>query len=159
MLEIKLLILLAIANGSPILAAKLFGKRGRKPIDNGYTLSDGNPLFGRSKTWRGLISSIIATTLFAVLMGLSWRAGFVFGVFTMAGDLLSSFIKRRLGKPASSQSLLLDQVPETFLPLIAGAFILDYQWPSILLCGLIFVVLAMTLSPLLYRVGLRKKPY
>jgi CDP-2,3-bis-(O-geranylgeranyl)-sn-glycerol synthase len=51
----QLLTLLAVANGTPIIVEKLLGKSLAFPIDGDTTL-DGKPLFGSSKTLRGLAS-------------------------------------------------------------------------------------------------------
>jgi hypothetical protein len=53
----QLLTLLAIANGVPVIAAKLLGKEHAIPLDGNATLSDGKRLFGSSKTLRGVILS------------------------------------------------------------------------------------------------------
>jgi hypothetical protein len=73
-------------------------------------------LFGPSKTLRGLVVSVVATTLSAPALGLAWTTGLLAGAAAMAGDLGSSFIKRRMGLPSSSRALGLDQVPEALLP-------------------------------------------
>ena len=81
------------------------------------------------------------------------------GLLAMAGDLLSSFIKRRLGRPSSSMMLGLDQVPEALLPLLAvrEAFALDA--PAIVVTVIAFLLLDLLLSQLLYRLGIRQRPY
>jgi len=42
-------------------------------------LADGRPLFGRSKTWRGLAGAVFLATLAAVVVGLPWQAGALAG--------------------------------------------------------------------------------
>ena len=46
------------------------------------------------------------------IVGLAWTIGLVVGTTAMAGDLFSSFLKRRLDLPPSSKATGLDQVPE-----------------------------------------------
>ena len=84
------LILLLVANGTPVLATRLLGQRLAWPLDCGLKLPDGRPLLGRSKTVRGVLLSILVTTAAAPLLGLPWWAGTVAGAAAMAGDLLSS---------------------------------------------------------------------
>jgi CDP-2,3-bis-(O-geranylgeranyl)-sn-glycerol synthase len=110
-LVIKFLVLLTIANGTPVVAKKLLGEFLSAPVDGGLRLGDGRPLFGPSKTQRGIAASLIATTLSAPALGLAWTTGLLAGVAAMAGDLGSSFIKRRMGLPSSGRALILDQVP------------------------------------------------
>ena len=87
-------------------------------IDGGRQLADGRPLFGSSKTLRGFSAGIVAGTLVAPLVGHAYITGCVFGALAMLGDLASSFIKRRLGYRAGCALPLLDQLPETALPLV-----------------------------------------
>jgi predicted CDP-diglyceride synthetase/phosphatidate cytidylyltransferase len=99
----QLLALLGVANGTPVIAAKLLGKDNAQPLDGNAILSDGKPLFGSSKTIRGVALSVALTTIVAPLIGLGWKVGFVVAVGAMIGDLFSSFVKRRLGMSASSK--------------------------------------------------------
>jgi CDP-2,3-bis-(O-geranylgeranyl)-sn-glycerol synthase len=45
--------------------------------------------------------------------------GAAFGALALSGDLASSFAKRRLDLPAGRESVLLDTLPESLLPLLA----------------------------------------
>ena len=78
-------------------------------IDGGATFIDGRPLFGSSKTVRGLMLSILATTAFAPLIGLDWRIGALVALMAMIGDLSSSFLKRRMGLDPSDRAIGLDR--------------------------------------------------
>jgi hypothetical protein len=115
----KLLLLLALANGTPIAAKKIFGSRFSFPLDAGAKFPDGRPLLGPSKTIRGILASITVTTASAPLLGLDPAVGATAAVAAMAGDLVSSFLKRRLNFPPSSQALVLDQLPESLFPMLA----------------------------------------
>jgi hypothetical protein len=53
---VQLLILLALANGSPIVAKLIFGNHCAQPLDGNIKFIDGQPLFGASKTIRVLVS-------------------------------------------------------------------------------------------------------
>lgn len=159
MLELQLLLLLFAANSAPVLARNFFGSRWQAAIDGGLIMADGQPLLGHSKTWRGLFSALLVTTVLAVLFGLGWDFGLIFGALSMLGDLCSSFIKRRMRKPASSQALLLDQLPEALLPLMVGQWLLDYSWTAVLLLSVAFMLSELGISPLLFKLGIRKRPY
>ncbi|MCD4805699.1 MAG: CDP-archaeol synthase, partial [Desulfobacterales bacterium] len=65
------------------------------PIDWNRTFLDGKPLLGSHKTIRGIIGSIAAGTLLSGFLGLPLIVGFCIGFFSMLGDSLSSFFKRR----------------------------------------------------------------
>jgi CDP-2,3-bis-(O-geranylgeranyl)-sn-glycerol synthase len=155
----QMLILLALANGTPVFATKFFGARFSRPIDGGVRLFDGRPLFGASKTIRGALLAILVTTAGAPLIGLEWKIGALVGLSAMIGDLLSSFIKRRLAMASSSQATGLDQIPESLLPLLAcrGALALTYL--DMLVVLVLFFVGEVLLSRLFFKLGLRDRPY
>ena len=54
------LVLLLVANGSPIVAAKLLGRRLSYPLDVNVRLRDGKRLLGASKTVRGVVVAVLA---------------------------------------------------------------------------------------------------
>ena len=116
---LQLLILLMLANGTPVVAKKMVGRHYSYPLDANLTFADGRPVLGRSKTIRGVVLAVLVTTAGASLIGLGWKTGLLVGSFAMAGDLFSSFCKRRLGLPSSSRASGLDQIPEALLPLLA----------------------------------------
>jgi CDP-2,3-bis-(O-geranylgeranyl)-sn-glycerol synthase len=153
------LALLALANGTPLFAKKIFGNRLAQPLDAGLVFLDGRPLLGRSKTVRGLFASLIATTVGALLIGVPPAVGAIAAATAMAGDLFSSFVKRRLGMAPSNQALGLDQVPESLLPLLACRTALSLDMADIALAVAIFFVGELVLSRLLYKAHLRDEPY
>ena len=159
MLEIELILLLVTANGAPILFHWWLQQRFAWPLDGGLLLADGRPLFGASKTLRGLMVSLVFTTLLAWLLGWPAELGLLFAAMAMLGDLLASFIKRRLGFPASGMAPGLDQIPESLLPLLAVRAALELSWSQIILLVVAFVILDYLLSFVLYRLHIRKHPY
>ncbi|MDC0663140.1 CDP-archaeol synthase [Marinobacter sp. SS21] len=159
MLSVTLFVMLVLANGMPVIAHRLLGTRWSAPIDGGRCWFDGRPLFGSSKTWRGLVSGGLACALGASLMGLGSSFGLVFGLLALAGDLLSSFVKRRMGLAASAQFRGLDQVPEAALPMVYGALVLPLPWLEAVLVVVVFGLANVVLSPLLYRLGIRRHPH
>ncbi|MGD9507173.1 MAG: CDP-archaeol synthase [Geminicoccaceae bacterium] len=153
------LLLLALANGVPVLAKRLLGQRWVWPVDGGVVLRDGRRLLGKSKTWRGVVLGCAVPALAAPLLGLAWTVGALFGASAMAGDLLSSFIKRRAGVAASGRVPALDQLPEALLPLAVCRDPLGLDAGGVLLGAAIFWGINAGLSPLLYRLGVRDRPY
>ncbi len=155
----QLLALLALANGTPMAAAKILGRRLATPLDGNLRFFDGRPLFGRSKTVRGVVLSILVTTAGAPLLGLEWGVGLLIGAWAMAGDLSSSFCKRRLGLAPSSPALGLDQIPKSLLPLLACRNLLSLTAIDLAAVVVIFFVGEVLLSRLLYALDLRERPY
>jgi hypothetical protein len=122
-------------------------------------LRDGHPLLGRSKTWRGLAAAVVLAGCAAVIIGLPWQAGAITGASAMAGDCLSSFVKRRMGLEASSMSIGLDQVPESLFPAVASSVYLPLGPTDVIAIVLVFSVGELVMSRLFYAVGLRDRPY
>lgn len=139
--------LIATANVIPSLASIVFGKRCNWPVDGGLDWLDGRPLFGRSKTLRGLFLAVAAAALAGHLIGLTWTVGAVTALSAMAGDLLSSFCKRRLGLRSSAPAPVLDQIPESLLPAIACAGTLNLSWFDIVVVVLLFTLGDAIMSP------------
>ncbi len=156
---IHLLLLIMVANGAPILMQFLLRKFLNAPIDFGHVLGNGQRLLGHSKTWRGLVSALVLTSVAACLLGYSIVIGFWIGLLAMLGDLLSSFIKRRMGLVSGEMALFLDQVPESLMP----ALVLKQQFGLDLLAVLVltvcFLVLELMLSRVLFKLGIRDRPY
>lgn len=153
------LALLTLANGAPVIAKRLFGKHFAGPLDAGVLFFDGRPVFGPSKTIRGIVAAVLAATAGALLIGLEPGVGALVASAAMAGDLLSSFTKRRWGRRPSSRALGLDQVPESLLPLWACRGMLGLTAADIALAVAIFFVGEVVFSRLLYKVHLRDEPY
>jgi hypothetical protein len=153
------MVLLTLANGTPVVAKKIFGSRFARPLDGGLTFFDRRPLFGSSKTIRGILGSILITTVGAPLVGLPPKVGALVAGTAMAGDLFSSFVKRRFNLRPSSRALGLDQVPESLFPLLAWRTALSLAAADIALGVGIFFVGEIILSRLLYMAHLRDEPY
>lgn len=158
-IELELLLLILIANGTPIMATAVCGDWAARPLDGGRMLADGHRLLGDSKTWRGVLLAPLACGVGAALLNWPATVGVVVGIAAMLGDLLSSFIKRRLGMASSSRAPGLDQIPEALLPLLAVTNVFALSWVAIAATTVGFVVLEISLSPVFYWLGIRNRPY
>jgi CDP-archaeol synthase len=153
------LLLAGAANTAPLIAAKLLGARLAWPVDGGVRLRDGRPLFGASKTLRGILCGIALPALLAPPLGQPVTVGLAIGAAAMAGDLLSSFVKRRMGRVPSSQAMGLDQIPEVLLPTWIARAWFDLSLSEIAIIVAVFFVAELVLSKLLFRLNLRDRPY
>jgi CDP-2,3-bis-(O-geranylgeranyl)-sn-glycerol synthase len=158
-IELELLLLILIANGTPIIATVVCGDWAARPLDGERVLADGYRLLGNSKTWRGLLVAPLVTGLATVPLALPVGVGVVIGLTAMLGDLLSSFVKRRLGMASSSMAFGLDQIPEALLPLLVVADRFELSWWAIGWIVVGFIVLELALSRVLFRFGIRARPY
>lgn len=156
---IRLLFLLGLANGAPVLAKKLLGTRFSLPVDSGTTAPDHQAFFGSSKTLRGVLLSVLLTALGGWSLGFPFGKAALIGSGAMAGDLFSSFCKRRLRLPTSSKALGLDQVPESLFPLLLCRKSLSLDVLDILLIVAGFFLGELAISKVLYRFNLRDQPY
>jgi CDP-2,3-bis-(O-geranylgeranyl)-sn-glycerol synthase len=136
--------------------------RGRgPPMDFGRSLRDGRRLFGDTKTWSGFLFGILFALPFGLLQAwliliappdlqlvprfgptvlLSVPVLLLLTAGGMTGDLLGSFIKRRLGRPSGARTLLLDQLPFVLVPVTLG----------VLLAPSIFVTTFFSLEAILW---------
>jgi len=145
------------ANGLCMLA------KGRRPVDGGR-MWRGKPVFGKGKTWEGLVLGIIVATLvgtFQMLMFgfLPWNLspvpldivpmspflGFVIGLGAMAGDLGGSFVKRRIGIERGKPAPLLDQLDFIISMFIFLSFVITIKWE--------WVVILLVMTPLIHLAG------
>ncbi len=153
------LILIVSANGAPILARNVLNDRYNRPIDGGFRLADGHPLFGKSKTWRGFFSSIGLTAVVGYLLELPVILSGLFALWSITGDLIASFLKRRLGKIESSRARGFDTLPESLLPVLLLKDQLSLSYIDIALIAAAFFLMEEFGSPLLYKWHVRRRPY
>lgn len=121
-----------VANGAPV----IFG--GGKPLDFGKRIR-GRLIFGSHKTIRGLISGIAAGFIVSLLESTFLPGMLLTGILltlgTHAGDLIGSFVKRRIGKEEGASWVVFDQylfllfalifaLPLGGLPGIPGLFLI-----------------------------------
>lgn len=91
------------ANAAPVALG------GGPPLDGGEKWFDGKPFLGSHKTFRGTIVGILAGSIVGALQG-SILIGLAQGFGAILGDLLSSFLKRRLDIAPGESFPLLDQL-------------------------------------------------
>ncbi len=155
----QLLVLLSLANGTPVVAKKILGDYLATPVDFGANFVDGRRLFGPSKTWRGIALSVAVTGAGAILMSLPVAIGLTVGLLAMGGDLFSSCLKRRMDLAPSSQAIGLDQLPESLFPLLAIRNALDISALDMLVVVVGFFVGELVLSRFLFKLKIRDRPY
>jgi CDP-2,3-bis-(O-geranylgeranyl)-sn-glycerol synthase len=151
------------ANGAPV----LFG--GGKPIDGGKMFRDGKPIFGPHKTIRGFVFGILIGTFVGWVqevlgpsVGLpkgSIILGFVLSLGALMGDLLGSFIKRRMNLKSGARLLVSDQLDFMLMALL---FSLPVQPPTLTYAIIIIVLTApihLMVNIMAYLLRLKKTPW
>ncbi len=132
------------ANASPV----IFG--GGKPIDCEKKFFDGKPIFGSHKTYRGFISGLLIGTFvgwvqetFAPSAGLpqgSTLLGFTLSIGALLGDLVGSFIKRRLNLKPGVPLPVIDQISFVVFALLLALVVEPNLFPPLR----IILVIALT---------------
>jgi len=124
-----------VANAAPLLLG------GGSPLDAGKNFLDGQRIFGRHKTVRGLFAGIIAGSVIGLaespvdsrlLLG-----GFLIALGTVLGDLLGAFFKRRIRMDPGSALPIVDQLDFVFGGLILGNLVFPLSWWSVLVVVLV----------------------
>lgn len=159
LLDFHLLLIIITANAAPILANHAARRVPDTAIDGGLGFVDGRPLFGSSKTWRGLFFAVLLSLLVGALLHLPLALCLGMALLAMLGDLLSSFVKRRLNLEPSSRAMGLDQLPESLLPMLLAQHWFGLGGLSVIAVVFLFFILELSLSPLGYRLRIRKRPY
>jgi predicted MPP superfamily phosphohydrolase len=161
-LACKIVFFLLWVNGLPPLVGILVNDRFNQPIDGGRQWLDGKPVFGSHKTIRGLLASLLGGTALFPLLGVAWWCAALAALLAMAGDLLSSFIKRRRTLASGEDVVILDQFFESFFPLFFLSFFVSLsliQFLTVLIC---FIFIAYWFSRfqhyILYRPPLKNYP-
>jgi len=157
-----------IANSTPVLVG------GGPPLDLGRNFIDGRRIFGDNKTIRGFVGGIILGTLTGFLLPLIYPLvnlavlsltdylilAFLLSIGTHAGDLLGSFIKRRLNLRPGAPFPIMDQIGFIILAIA-------FAWPIYPLITLfeVIVVILITLAIhpasniVAYLLGLKDEPW
>ncbi|RKT44785.1 CDP-archaeol synthase [Thiocapsa rosea] len=148
---LQMLALVVWANGVPVLLRLLLGHRFGHPLDAGRLFRDGRPWLGASKTWRGLGAAVLTTPLLAVLLGLPWLLGLIAALGAMSGDLLASFLKRRLGRRPSESVLFLDEIPEALIPALLLMTPLNVSATGVVIVVIAFAFIDLLLTPVAAR--------
>jgi predicted MPP superfamily phosphohydrolase len=149
---IKILILLWSINLTPVLLAYFFEGKWDTPLDKGILFIDGKPLLGSHKTIRGTLGGIAAGIFFGLVLGISWWVALSAGIMSMLGDLLSSFIKRRLDMIEGADSPVMDQLFEGALPFVIIAPAYSLSFAKLFFLILVFVIVAYLGAQFLTRV-------
>jgi len=146
---------------------------GGTPIDFGKNFTDGKRLFGESKTIRGflggifggILASIIIVYFFPIPLFDSSFSQFLCGILlsigAMVGDLVGSFIKRRVGI-SSGRPFILDQLSFLIVALLFAFVISPSYFFDLYLIIFLFVItyIAHVISNYVAnRLGLKNVPW
>jgi CDP-2,3-bis-(O-geranylgeranyl)-sn-glycerol synthase len=148
------------ANAIPV----IFG--GGLPMDFGKKFIDGKPLFGSHKTFCGFFSGLLVGTLIGIAQSYlpffqphSVLLGFVLSFGGLIGDLVHSFVKRRLNIPPGGSFPVVDQLDFVLGSLFFSVFVLPPSLPVALIILIVTPPLHLLTNYTAYLLGLKKEPY
>lgn len=158
-----------VANAVPVILG------GGLPVDGGRKMPDGKPIFGSHKTVRGLVSGIIAGTLTGVAQaGLLWLPlpsdfvlpfqfsawlAFAVSLGALVGDLVHSFIKRRIGIVEGAPLPVADQLDFVLGAVLFSFFVSPPPWITVAIILVITLPIHLLANFLAYVVGVKKTPW
>lgn len=159
------------ANSLPPLISKLKIRKYNRPIDNGFKINN-KALFGKNKTWFGLIFGIIGGTLIGGLQStftienlsfLDFQMTLTIAVFlatgALIGDLMGSLIKRRLNYNSGKQFPVLDQLDFLIGALFFGSLITTIELQVIIILLFLTPIAHISGNFLAYKLKIKKVPW
>jgi CDP-2,3-bis-(O-geranylgeranyl)-sn-glycerol synthase len=157
-----------VANAAPV----VFG--GGYPLDAGKLFLDGKPLFGSNKTIRGFFAGLLVGTLSGFVLGSLYQLegfpknflfqynlllGFMLSLGALTGDLLHSFLKRRLNISPGSPLPVADQLDFVLGALLFSVVIYPPPWLSALIILALTPPIHLLTNFLAYLIGVKKTPW
>jgi CDP-2,3-bis-(O-geranylgeranyl)-sn-glycerol synthase len=147
------------ANAVPVLAG------GGLPLDFGKKFLDGEPIFGKNKTFKGFFFGLAVGTFVgfieAMLFDYSSLQGFVLSLGALTGDLAGAFFKRRLKIKPGELLPLVDQLDFIVGALLFYLLIHPYymRLELVILVFIITIPLHVLTNYAAYKIGLKKSPW
>ncbi len=156
---------LYVANASAV----VFG--GKTPVDFNRVWPDGKPILGKGKTWKGFGMGVLIGTFvggiilhFYPAQALETSSHYLLYAFLLSagaliGDMVGSFIKRRMGLHRGQAAHFLDQLDFVIGGLLLSLFVNPPYWTVFLLLIMITPFMHMAFNRLAYLLGLKSVPW
>ena len=145
------------------------------PVDSNISLG-GKPLFGPHKTVRGLVTGIVLAIAVAFIQHLLYNVtvfqqlsltdyrqwgllGLLMGSGALAGDLLKSFIKRRVGIEPGKPFIPFDQVDFVAGALLFSSLIVPITWEVAAVSFALSFILHIATNHAAFWMGIRKEKW
>ncbi len=140
------------ANASPV----IFG--GGAPLDGGVNWLDGKPFLGGHKTTKGTIFGITIGSIVGLLQG-NFIGGVLQAVGAIFGDIIASFLKRRINIEPGDSFPLADQLDFIILAVALSYPVQLTSWETIIVIILVTLPLHYLTNVVAYLLGLKKQPW
>jgi CDP-2,3-bis-(O-geranylgeranyl)-sn-glycerol synthase len=146
------------------------------PIDRGAAWR-GKEILGKNKTWRGLLVGAITGILIAGVQAIlffntnffkqntlvDYREvnfvlfGFLMGTGALSGDLVKSFIKRRLDKPSGRPWFPWDQLDWIMGAILLSSIVYIPPVKAAVVTAVLYVGVHLCSDRIVYRMGIKKR--
>lgn len=167
-----------LANASPVIANRIpIVNRLKTPLDFGKSYR-GKPLFGKNKTWRGLLAGILIATVTVVLQKWLYAnsvwlqstitlvdystvnlwLGPLLGAGALLGDAAESFIKRQLGVESGDPWFPFDQIDYIIGGILTSSLVVLLPGYINVTILLVWFGMHLTWSYVGFLLGLKDKP-
>lgn len=140
------------ANASPV----VFG--GGAPLDGGVNWLDGKPFLGGNKTTKGTIFGILIGLLVGILQG-NLYGGFLQAFGAISGDIISSFLKRRINIEPGASFPIFDQLDFIIFAVALSFPIQITRWETALVIIIVTLPIHYLSNLIAYLLGLKKEPW
>jgi len=155
-----------IANASPPVISRLERlQKHNKPIDFGK-LWRGKEIFGKGKTWNGLIFGVLAGTIFGALQGLTGieplitiKLAFMMSFGALVGDMIGSFVKRRLNMKRGKHLPLVDQLDFILGAFLFASFVIEINFTNLIILLIITPLIHILTNRIGYKLKLKREPW
>ncbi len=134
----------------------IFG--GGTPLDFGKKFFDGRRVLGDGVTIRGTVIGIAGGSLVGALQG-NLLLGFVLSFGALAGDAVSSFLKRRMGFKRGAPVPLLDQLNFVVGALVLASFITEIPRDYVIILLVITPFGHLTVNRIGYHLKIKDVPW
>jgi len=146
------------------------------PIDSGKTLN-GREILGKNKTWRGLVVGVLTGIAVAGIQALLFfysdffrnntvidysRVNFILigalmGGGALVGDLIESFIKRRLGKPSGKPWFPWDQADWIISAILFSSIVYVASWQVVVVTIFLYIGVHLCSDRVVAHLGIKKR--
>ncbi|WP_304105635.1 CDP-2,3-bis-(O-geranylgeranyl)-sn-glycerol synthase [Methanobrevibacter ruminantium] len=154
---------------------------GGTPVDGGKEYKDGRRLIGNGVTWKGFINGTILGTIVGGILGIigsfygdlnvltsgvialpvygsiigGLTLGFLMAFGALLGDLVGSFIKRRMGLQSGEPAPIMDQLDFVVGALILSLLVVKISWEFFIIIAVLTLILHLGSNMIAYLLGIK----
>jgi len=120
-------------------------------------------ILGDGKTWEGFIIGVACGTIVGIILSffteITVFLGFIIAVSALIGDLIGSFIKRRLDLGRGGKAPLLDQLDFMIFVIVFTYVLIDYTLIMVGFMLILTYLLHRATSIIGYKMNIKREPW